>query len=55
MYRGQAVRRPRVVCVLGGHGEKALISEGVLYKVSWRPTIKPWLRPAGAKMFKVNS
>lgn len=55
MYRGQAVRRPCVVSVLGGHAEKALISDGVLYKVSWRPSIKPWVRPAGAKMFEVNS
>lgn len=53
---GQAVGRPHVVSVAGwGHTEKALISGGAQYTVSWRPSLKLRLRPTGAKPFGVNS
>lgn len=38
-----------------GHAEKALISGGAQYTVSWRPCLKLQLRPTGAKTFGVNS
>lgn len=38
-----------------GHAEKALISGGAKYTVSWRPSLTLQLRPTGAKTFGVNS
>lgn len=38
-----------------GHTEKALISCGVEYTISRRPSLKLRLRPTGDKMFGVNS